>query len=97
MKICGLEYSVEFYNPGELKDNEDNDLFGQMNMGEQKIQIADYGFDRGLETARHEVAHVYIEEYLLGWDEFTAEDVCMLIGKYGQEICDKANKIMKVK
>lgn len=96
MKICGIEYSILFTDKGSL-ELDGNQLFGQMDMGEQTIQIANYGTDRGLETARHEIAHVYIEEYLLGWDEFTAEDVCMLIGKYGQEICDKANKIMKVK
>jgi len=96
MKICGIEYDIKFTEKGSL-ELDGNKLFGQMDMGEQTIQIGDYGQDRGLETARHEIAHVYIEEYLLGWDEFTAEDVCMLIGKYGQEICDKANKIMKVK
>ena len=95
IKLCGIDYTVHFYEPGELIDDEGNILFGQYHSGEAKIQIGRYGRDRELETARHEVAHAYLGEALLGWDEFTAEDVCLLIGKYGQEICDKANRIMK--
>lgn len=96
MNICNIPYKIKFVPKGTL-EMDGNTLFGQMENAEPTITIARYGHERELETARHEITHVYIEEYLLGWDEFTAEDVCMLVGKYGQEICDKANKIMKVK
>ena len=96
MKICGIDYTIKYYNPGELVD-EENELFGQFDMGKAEIRIGRYGKQRELETLRHEIAHVYIAENLLCMDEFSGEDVCMLIGKYGQEICDLANKILKVK
>ena len=73
-------------------------ILGLCDVANRKIYLhKDLDLYTKRKTLRHELMHAVLYEYGLNKDSYTEEQICDLLGTYGEFICDCANNYFKNK
>jgi 6-pyruvoyl-tetrahydropterin synthase len=95
MKVGNLNYEIELINDEEDKRLFYNDIYnaGITWFRDLKIYILNtMPLKKKKEVLTHEITHAYLENYALNQDNYTDENICEFVSKFGKEIVKKSEQ-----
>jgi len=92
LKINNAEYEV-IQKEIDINEETNHVHYGDCDYPSCTITYPPHTYQRSYRALIHEIAHAYVNEYLLSQRKFTSEQVANFIEKYAVEIIRDANVI----